>query len=444
MRFFNRLFQSESSKNAQVPYIALGRYSDSYKKQENYQAWNRSLHLFEEGRYLEAYEHFLIYLRDEQEDNVHFTLQEGTLDFELFQGSKRIQGTADGSKVKAVAKIVRPEELNVGFMRSLIEKNFTLKFSRFALDEDRDISIVFDTFTLDGSPFKLYHALKELSTSADKQDDLLIDEFSKLERVSNAPVEDIEQEEKEVKYRFIVGEIESVKNKLNEGLVNREQYPGAFTYLLLNLIYKLDYLTEPEGYMMEALERMHRLYFANDGKSIIEKNGLIVKELDKLLGRSKEQFFKEMYRVRFTFGITTPVNHDRITGFIDTELHHMDWYLANKHYDVAMAIPGYIVGYSLFSYAPPKPVRELLQLYYFITESRYFQDLGFQTPLFDFEALTLQEKRIKQAIKQIVQENKAQYPKLTANTGSLVFKSLPDFAKSYLLMIRSMDPVKAW
>ena len=37
---------------------------------------------------------------------------------------------------------------------------------------------------------------------------------------------------------------------------------------------------------MEALERMNRLYFANDDKSAAEKNRLLVKELEKLVERT--------------------------------------------------------------------------------------------------------------------------------------------------------------
>lgn len=441
MRFFDRLFHLNNKTHA-LPRIKMGRYSDAYKHPVNYQAWDRAHALFEEGKYLEAYEHFFVYLRDEEEDNVHFRKEGDLIVFELFQGSKRIMGTAGMEKVKAEAKIVYPQEMNIGFLRNLLEKNYSLKFSRFALDQEKNISIVFDTFTIDGSPYKLYYALKELATNADKQDDLLIDEFSHLQRVQDAPVEDLPALEKEVKYNYILQEIDKVKHQMTEGPLTREQYPGAYAYLLLHLIYKLDFLTEPEGYMMESLERMHRLYFANDGKSTMEKDHLLIKELDKLIERPKEQFFKEMYSVRFTFGITISVNHDRIVSFIDAELPNMDWYLANRHDDIALGIAGYIVGYSLFSYAPPKPVRDLLQLFYPITEPEYFQALGYRFSYNNARTKTLNPRAIREAIAQIIRENKPAYPKLSAQTGSLQFGSLAVFAKSFLLMIRNMDPVK--
>ncbi len=442
MGLFDRLFRS-SSRQARIPLVKLGRYSDSYKKPSNYQAWDRSLRLFDEGKYLESYRDFFLYLRDEEEDNVSFDLSQDNLSFEIYQGSKKLQGYATTEKIKCEAKIARSQSLNVGFMRRLIEKNFALKYARFALDPENHLTIVFDTFTLDGSPYKLYYALKEVATNADKLDDLLVDEFKILQQIDNAKVQDIPAEHKEIKYAYIKSEIERVKSGIQTGPIHKDQFPGGYAYLLLHLIYKLDYLTQPEGYMMETLERMHRVYFANDGKSTIEKNQILCKELDKLIARPKEEFFKEMYQVSFTFGITTPVNHDRIVSFIDSELHNMDWYLDNNHPDTALAIPGYIVGYSLFNYAPPKPIRELLQLFYPICEPEYFRALGMDFHLRDPNSGMLSKKAIKGAIEGILEENKAEFPKLHASTGSLTFESLPAFAKSYLLMIRNMDPVRA-
>ena len=190
MRFFDRLAHFMGRSN-HVPMIKMGRYSDAYKRPENYAAWESAIVLFDNGKYLDAYGKFLDYLRDPVEDNVRYTREESSIHFELYQGSKRVVGIADAQKVKVEAKIARPQELLVGLMRSLVEKNYALKFCRFALDGDGDFCIVFDTYSLDGSPYKLYHALKELASNADKLDDLLLDEFARLQKISDAPLEDL-------------------------------------------------------------------------------------------------------------------------------------------------------------------------------------------------------------------------------------------------------------
>lgn len=442
MGLFDRLFNRGSAEEEDQPNIRFGRYSDSYKTAANYEAWDDALEKFEREDYLGCYTEFLQYLRDEEEDNVKWQEEDNGIRFEIFQGSKKIVGFADDHKLKAEAKVARTESLNVGFMRRLIEHNFTLKYSRFALDEDNNITIVFDTYNLDGSPYKLYYALKEVATNADKQDDLLLDEFQVLLPVDTSHLESVPEPEKEVKYQFMQREIAAAMDVVEKGSLSTEQYPGAIAYLLLNLVYKLDYLLKPEGYTMETLERTHRLYFAKDGKTTAQKNLLLIKDLKKLLDRPKDHFFKEMYRVKSTFGITTPVNHDRVVSFIDNELGNMDWYRENGHDDYALAVPGYIVGYCLFNYAVPKPDREFFHLYFKITEAAYFQQLGFTYECVDTDENHLHKKNIKRAIDRIVEENKSKYYKLSPATGSLRFDSMLSFVKSYLLMIRNLDLTK--
>jgi len=441
MGLFDKLFGVSTDKEPQ-PDINFGRYSDSYKEAVNYTAWDIALDNFEEEAYLDSYREFFRYLRDDREDNVHYWEESDGLRFELFQGSKKITGFADDVKFMAEAKIARTESLNVGFMRRLIEKNFSLKYSRFALDEDFNITIVFDTYTLDGSPYKLYYALKEVATNADKQDDLLLDEFRMLQPVDMTHLEELPEEEKKVKYNFLVEQVQRTLKEVEEGDINPDQYSGGIAYLLLDLIYKLDYLIKPEGYMMETLERIHRIYFSKDGKTTAQKNQVLMRELGKLIDRPREDFFKEMYHVKSTFGITTPMNHDRVVSFIDGELHNMDWYKANGHYAIAMAVPGYIVGYCLFNYAIPRPDRDFFYLYFQITQPEYFRELGFTIDYCDPETRQLNRRSIKRAIDNIVSKNEEQYPKLSPATGSLNFQSLVDFAKTYLLMVRNLDMTK--
>ncbi|MCI5082796.1 MAG: hypothetical protein MRY78_13955 [Saprospiraceae bacterium] len=443
MGLFDRLFGHPGEEDVQ-PNIKFGRYSDSYKAPENYNAWDLALEAFEEERYLECYRYFFRYLRDDAEDNVRYwDNDEKGIEFEIYQGSVKITGCASNKRVRAEAKVVRTEALNVSFMRRLIEQNFELKYSRFALDTNQNIAIVFDTYSLDGSPYKLYYALKELATRADKHDDLLLDEFRNLQAVDNDHLEELPHHEKEVKYDFLVREINRILKEIETGNLNKEQYPGGIAYLLLSAIYKLDFLVVPEGFMMETLERIHREYFNKDGKSTIQKNQILCKELKKLIDRPKDDFFKEMYRVKSTFGITTPVNHDRIVSFIDNNLNNMDWYEENGYSTIAMAIPAYIVGFCMFNYAVPGASRDFFLLYFQVIEQAYFDALGFNLNLRDQKSGKLDKKRIKRAIERVVEKNKPVYTKLNPIYSILKFDSLPAFAKSYLLMVRNLDMTKA-
>ncbi len=441
MHFFNRLFGHPHEE--QQPTIKFGRYTDSFKESQQYDAWDLAIEEFERENYLESYDAFFRYLRDEKEDNVKFWREGNEIHFEILQGSKKVFGFANKKKFKAEAKVAKANDLNIGFMRSLVEHNFDLKYSRYALDEHNDICILFDTYTLDGSPYKLYFALKELATNADKQDDLLLDEFEMLEPLDSFHLNELSDEIKQIKYDFIIREIDAVFKEIDEGKLNADRYPGGIAYLLLNLCYKLDYLTKPEGFMMETLERIHREYFSNNDDNTTKKNNLLRKEFQKLLERPKEAFFKEMYEVTTTFGITSPVNHDKVVSFIDGELSNMDWYKDNQHLKVALAIPGYIAGYCLFYYAVLKPDKDFLHLYFQIVEADYFKQLGFTTNYYDPEKESFNEKRIKNAIRKIAETNKEKFPNLNPNIANLAFGSLPDFAKSYLQMVRNLDLTKS-
>jgi len=173
MGLFSRLFRQEEDTK-EIPDIQFGRFSDSYKKEFKYDAWDRAMVKFDNDHYLDSFELFFEYLKDDIQDNIQVERTQEKLNFTLFQGSKKIMGWADETKFRAEAKIVVAEELHIGFMRRLMEDNFELKYSKFALDKDSVITLVFDTYASDASPYKLYAALKELATQADKKDDILV------------------------------------------------------------------------------------------------------------------------------------------------------------------------------------------------------------------------------------------------------------------------------
>jgi hypothetical protein len=438
MGFFDQIFGKDTSDGEQ-PNIRFGRYSDSYKTEAQYDAWDSALEKFDQKDYLGAYRDFLLYLRDDQEDNVHWTEDKGALSFEIFQGSKKIIGIVDHAKIRVEAKIVSAEKLDVAILNRLITRNYDLEYSRFALTEENCIVIVFDSFLLDGSPYKFYYALRELAINADKQDDLLIDEFEGMKPIAVDHLQSLPEPEKQAKYDFVQSKIKQVIDIMDDPQYEGNQYSGGITYLLLDLTYRLDFLVKPEGFMTETLERINRQYFSNDKRSIEEKNAIIRKELEGLLARPKDDFFKEMYKVPATFGITKPISPERIYGVIEGELPHMDWYRDHDHEAIALAIPGYIVGNCLFNYAVPKVMRDYFQLYYQIMEPEYFKYLGFKINYREPESSRFDQRSIKKRIRQIAAENRATYPRVEPDTQLLHYDSVSAFAKSYFIMLKELD-----
>ncbi|MEO1257163.1 MAG: hypothetical protein AAFZ15_00140 [Bacteroidota bacterium] len=434
MSLFDRIFGN--GKPIEEPDIRFGRYTDVYHTAEQDMAFDRAVQFFEDEQYIESYQSFFEYLKNEDEGNVKFWKENETLQFELYQGSKKIMGYADHKKLYAKAKVAKAKSLQASFMRRLLEKNFELKYSRFALTPEHEISIVFDTYSTDGSPFKLYAALKELATQADKQDDILLDEFDSLEQADLHVRRELPEWEKEVKYQYIVEQIKSAFDEIDNGKLNTNKYPIAVTYLLLFLCYKLDYLIKPEGYMMEALERIHRVAYEKDGKNAAQKNQGLRKEFQKLLDRPKELFFKEMYEVSATFGITAPVDHQKVVLAIDQELANAKWYREHGYDRIALAIPGFIASRCLFYFAMPKPDKAYFHLLLQTIESDYFKKLGFEA---FYENDRLNERLIKRRIREITDKHVDQYPGLAPDLKRLNFKSLAAFAESFCYMVKGLE-----
>ena len=256
------------------PHHRFGRYTDAYKSKAKHAAYTRAADAFEDDRFLDSVEAFLEYLRDEEEENVKWQREADKLYFELYQGSKRVTGLADTLHLRAAARIARLSHPNGELLQRLTAMNYELKYSRFALDEEDCLTIIFDTPVYDASPYKLYYALKEMALRADKQDDLLLEEFEDaLSPVEVTHLEPLSAHEKAVKLDFLRQHIQSLLDYLDSGQLDPREHPGAVAYLLLDLVYRLDYLLTPEGHTMEALERMHRMYFAQeDDRPATHKN----------------------------------------------------------------------------------------------------------------------------------------------------------------------------
>lgn len=430
MSFFNKLFGGKTSNE---PSVHFGRYSDSYRSEAQQAAFKRSVDEFEKGKYVAAYYHFFQFLKDENEANVKFWEDEKGLRFELLQGSKKVVGFANEQRVEVETKVAIAETLEVDFMKRLMEKNYTLKYGRFALDNNNGIIMKFNTYVLDGSPYKLYDALKEVATIADKLDDLLLDEFPTLKPVDTGHIIEISEAEKTVKYDFL---IQSITDTLERIEAMPPTVPSVNkAYCLMSLCYKLDYLIRPEGFVMEVLERINRQYFAHDDQTIAAKCRLLQTEFETILNRPKAEILKEIYQTSSTFGVTMPVHHDSVKAFIDGEMSNMEWYIKHKNYDVALSSASYVVGYCLFNYAVPLPIRAFFHLFYQITESDYFLNLGYRFDLYYTENQSFNKTAIKNEINAIVKRNRKEYPNLKPNIDLLNFKNLGTFAQSYLEMM---------
>lgn len=418
----------------------FGRFSDSQKENVKYDRWDLALKAYEDGMFLENFTHILEFLKDDDLNNLSYEEDHGVITFHFYQGSKLIKGTADRNKLRAEAKIAITSELELGCARTLIEQNFTLQYCRFALCEDDDICIVFDTYAVDASPYKVYYALKELASKADKHDDILLNEYKSLSKVGDLHISKVPQNIKDVKYQFIYARITNLLDLIDNGKINIQKYPAGLCYLIIDLAYKIDYLVKPEGYTLDLVEEIHRTYFQSKSQDIHAKNQKITQRLKEWLERPRASFDSEIYEVISTFGITMPSGHDKLAECIESELPNMDWYYDNKYDDVALAIPSYLVGYLMFSYALPEPDRDFLHLLYEIIEKDYFVEMGFDNKYWKKGALSASV--IRKRINKIATMHEQKYPKIKPELDIIDFRDICIFSKTYMLMLSKLDMYK--
>lgn len=437
MSLIGKIFNRANSQVLE-PDIRFGRYSDAHKSPEQLDAWTKSLDAFDAKDYFNAYQFFFKYLFDEEEDNIRWKSDKGGWYYEFYQGSKKIIGSADSKKVTVMARIVKASSFSVGLLRRLLEKNFHLKFSRFAITEDNDLSIVFDSYSVNTSPYKLYSALKELALQADKFDDLLLDEFSSLEQIDQMHIVAFSDEQKEVRYQFLKNSLDAIFAFFKEGQPDPVKYPAGMGFYILSQVYKLDFLLKPEGFMMESFERLHRNYFAQNNKNQIEKNKDAIDALKELMKRDKQEYFKEMYRVKSTFGITNAIAHDQLIAQIDSQINQLDWFAQNDYPDVAIAVADYIIGNALFNYAVPEPDKALFQVYFHVTEWELFQKMGFSAQVYDAEKGIL-KRGVKSLIERVENKYKARFPHFRPKSSSIDMSSKVAFARSFLMMVRELN-----
>lgn len=418
------------------PAIQLGRYSDNNKPVEKVDKWTEADTLFKAKKYHESIAAFFDYLRDEGADNVIHTQTDGKGTFHFYQGSKIIRGFYNQEKLEAAVALASMPVPSVPVMRRLLEMNFTLYYTRYALGEDR-LMMMFDSDIETCNPSKLYYGLKELATKADKQDDLLVQDFTLLKAVDTEHIVEIPIAEKEVKYRYMQQWIKETLDLIET--VDADKYSGGIAYLLLALAYRIDFLLVPEGRLLLDVEKIVDIYFRKDDRPVSEKNGEMIDEFHKLQAKTKEEVFPHLFRSRFTFSIVTPQNHKTIADAIYNANQNIAWYKENKHPEIAAKISEYGIAYCQYSYSLPRPLTELHHLFMMVNYPDYFKELGFKTTYYNKETNIFDQEAIIKSIESIQEHWKAKYADMKFATDKLRFDNMMTFNQSFTSEIEFLN-----
>ena len=419
-----------------MPAIRFGRYSDNNKPIAKVEKWNEAENLFKEKKYSDSILAFFDYLRDEEQDNVRIVKEAEKTGFLFYQGSKIIRGYFNNEELQAEVILAAMPQPSVPVMRRLLEMNFNLYYSRYALFQGK-IFMFFDSDLVTANPSKLYYGLKELATKADKQDDLLVQDFTTLLPIDTEHIITIPDEEKEIKLRFFKKWIEETIALV--GGIDNDKYSGGIAYLLLALAYRIDYFIVPEGKLLVELEKIVEIYFRKDNRLVTEKNQEMIDCFQKLATKDKTEFYPYLFCSRHTFSIVTPQNYKTVSDAIYNANQNISWYKDHKMPEVAARISEYGFSYCQYSYSLPKPVTELFQLFMMINYPDYFTALGFTEVYYDKEKAEYNKEKIKERIAEIVANWQEKYPELKFDTEKLKYDNPVAFNQTFTTEVEYLN-----
>ncbi|MFI5133160.1 MAG: hypothetical protein ACHQEB_02435 [Chitinophagales bacterium] len=424
----DKIFGWGKKKDEPNPDILFGRYSDNNKPVAKVSRWTDADNFFKEKKYPESLDAFFEYLRDDDAQNVVYERNGAEGRFHFYQGSKIVRGTFNKEQLGAEVTLAKMPQPSVPVMRRLLEMNFNLYYSRYALDNDR-LCMRFDSDIAVANPSKLYYGLKELGTKADKQDDLLVQDFTVLQATDSEHISEIPQQEKEVKYEYLQKWLKQTLDTITS--LDADKFSGGIAYLLLSLAYRIDYLLAPEGNLLHDIEKIVGVYFLKDERPTTEKNRDMIEELKKLQARKKEEIFPFLFRSRYTFAIVAPQNQKAIADAIHGANQNMTWYRDNNYPFIASQIVEYGIAYCQYSFSQPKAITELFHLFMMINYSNYFEALGFKEKYYDLSSQRFAQGMIIERIKQVQEKWRTKYPYMNFRTENLNFASLVNFNLSF-------------
>lgn len=425
---FDKLFGWGKKKEEPVTGVVFGRYSDNNKSLTKVNRWTDADNFFKEKKYPEGLDAFFDYLGDTAAQNVVYERQGFDGRFEISQGSKIVRGRFDKDQIKAEVTLAKMPQPSIPVMRRLLEMNFSLYYSRFALDNDR-LCMRFDSTVDAASPSKLYYGLKELSTKADKQDDLLVQDFTSLQTADSEHIIDIPQAEKEIKYQYLQKWINHTLDTI--AALDADKFSGGIAYLLLSLGYRIDYLITPEGKLLNELEKIAGIYFKKDERPAVEKNRDMVEEFRKLLSKPKEDIFACLFRSKYTFSIVAPQNYKAVADSIHGANQSMIWYRDNNYPYIGTQVTEYGISYCQYSYSLPSAITELFSLYMQVNYADYYNALGYKEKYYEEEKNYFNSQAITDRIKSIQDKWRDKYPNMDFKTQNIRFDSLINFDQTF-------------
>jgi hypothetical protein len=422
--------------------INVGRFSDSYKPQEQKQMWEHAIERFNHADPIASFTYFFEYLKNlDEPTNISYTPLETdgkkSIEFTIYQGSKKLLGICDTEHLEAEVELAYNEQYSIGLLRRLLEENNNLQYSKYAVKPNNRISLKFDTNAIDANPYKLYFGLKELACVSDRMDDQMRHLFKNLQIIEHDLKAYYSPEISQIKFQHFQAILKQTIALYHKYEMAIDQYPKLGAYLFLNTAYTLDYLIQPEGHVAEVFETIHTRYHTTTAEALPQTNNLAFNLITELLDFSATDFYYESYHSIHTFGLPTPGPFQLVKDNIHAELPHIEHLYSIGHTELATMGLSYTISFHLFNHAMPKPIVELMRLYIKNLNPNYFSSLGETHDIF-IKPTGFDPKIFKKAVIRIQDKYKKSFPNLHINPNPIRFEDSFGFSRQYVDRILTM------
>ncbi|WP_310442415.1 hypothetical protein [Sulfurimonas sp.] len=417
----------------------FGRGVNANLSKDEEDFFNISYEAFEAKDILNAYDYFfksiLNYSNEISNKNILFTKTDEKLNFEIFQGSARIIGTITKENLYAEAIITKKSSANVALKRLILERNYELTYTYyFSDDEYIKLKLSIDNITM--SPQKVFFPLREIALNADFDKEYIKSEFPGIAIEDIVHLKPLDESELRVKYDFLHKWIDEITAKIST--LPSNDNAGMQSFILLYLIFKMDYLIVPKFSIFQKSSKKVQEYFSDENLTVEAKNEELRNYINELGKIDFEEFKTNFYDAKYTFNPTEKASNEEIDIFITESLAKIRWYKNNRYHQIIPTMYKYIALYLLYNYGLHPVTKALLHTLVEIQNPDFFKALGYNT-LYDVDNATFAKRAIVSKIDDIISPYQNRFKLLKPFGDKLNFTSLNEFSNSFYLQLKNLN-----
>lgn len=417
----------------------FGRGVNANLSKDEEDLFNKSYEAFEAKDILSAYEYFFKSLENFAEgasnQNISFARDDDKLNFEMYQGSAKINGTITKENLYAEAILTKKSSANVALKRLILERNYQLTYTYYFSDEEHiKLKLSLDNITM--SPQKVFFPLREIALNADFDKEYAKSEFPDIAIEDIGHLKSLDENELRIKYDFLHKWIDEITVKIST--LPSNDNAGMQSFILLYLIFKMDYLIVPKYSIFQKSSKKVQEYFSDENLTVEAKNEELRNYINELGKIDFEEFKTNFYDAKYTFNPTEKASNEEIDIFITESLAKIRWYKNNRYNQIIPTMYKYIAMYLLYNYGLHPVTKALLHTLVEIQNPDFFKALGYNT-LYDVENSTFAKRAIISKIDDIISPYQNRFKLLKPFGDKLNFTSLNEFNNSFYLQLKNLN-----